>query len=140
MARAGNPRVGRMLTGHHHRIFLDPQPVDMRAGFDSLAARVLSAGHDLYAGHLFVFLSKRRTHLKVLSWDSNGLVILFKRIELGRFRLPEVPPGATTVSLDAQSLATLLQGVDPHGKIAPKVWKSSPPGSTADPARDLVGT
>ncbi len=105
-----------------------------------LAARVLSAGHDLYAGHLFVFLSKRHTHLKVLSWDSNGLVILFKRIEVGRFRLPEVPPGATTVSLDAQSLATLLQGVDPHGKIAPKVWKSSQPGSTADPARDLVGT
>ncbi len=57
-----------------------------------LAARVLAAGHDLYAGHLFVFLSKRRTHLKVLSWDSNGLVILFKRIEVGRFRLPEVPP------------------------------------------------
>ncbi len=53
-----------MLTGHPHRIFLDPEPVNMRAGFDRLAARVISADHDLSTGHLFVFLSKRRTHLK----------------------------------------------------------------------------
>jgi hypothetical protein len=53
-----------MLIGHPLRIYLDPEPGDMRAGIDRLAARVNSAGHDLSAGHLFVFLSKSRTHLK----------------------------------------------------------------------------
>ncbi len=42
------------------QIFLSTESVDMRGGFDRLAGRVLQAGLDLYAGHLFVFVSKRR--------------------------------------------------------------------------------
>jgi transposase len=59
----------------------------MRAGFDRLAARVLTEGFDPYAGHLFVFLSNRRSHCKVLRWDQNGMLVLFKRIEVGHFHL-----------------------------------------------------
>ena len=62
------------------RIYLAAEPVDMRGGFDRLAGRVRSAGLDLYGGHLFVFVSKRRTHLKVLTWDGSGLVVLYKRL------------------------------------------------------------
>lgn len=120
------------------KIFLDPVPVDMRAGFDRLAARVLAAGFDLYAGHLFVFLSKRRSHCKVLTWDQNGMLILFKRIEVGRFHLPVIPEGATSVRLDAASLAVLLQGVDIKALPAAKSWSPPPRGSTGDLTCDLV--
>jgi transposase len=127
-----------LTTTGPQKIYLDPVPVDMRAGFDRLAARVLAAGFDLYAGHLFVFLSKRRSHCKVLTWDQNGLLILFKRIEVGRFHLPVVPEGVTRVSLDATSLAVLLQGIDLKALPAARSWSPPPRGSTADPACDLV--
>lgn len=97
------------------RIFLAVEPVDMRGGFDRLAGRVLQAGLDLYAGHLFVFLSKRRTHLKILTWDGTGMVVLYKRLAEGRFQLPTVPTGARTADLDPATLAALLEGCSVRG-------------------------
>lgn len=105
-----------MLTPRpSQQIFFATEPVDMRGGFDRLAGRVVQAGLDLYAGHLFVFVSKRRTHLKVLTWDGSGMVILFKRLSKGCFALPDVPTDARTATLDPASLATLLDGLQVHG-------------------------
>ena len=113
-----------MLTPRHtQRIFLAAEPVDMRGGFDRLASRVLQAGLELYEGHLFVFVSKRRTHLKILTWDGTGLVVFYKRLAKGRFQLPVIPEGARTASLDPASLATLLEGCRVRG-----VGRSSPSG------------
>ncbi len=92
------------------QIFLSTESVDMRGGFDRLAGRVLQAGLDLYAGHLFVFVSKRRTHLKILTWDGSGLVVFYKRLSERRFVLPEVDMASRTATLDAATLATLLDG------------------------------
>lgn len=97
------------------QIFLATEAVDMRGGFDRLAGRVVQAGLDLYAGHLFVFVSKRRTHLKVLTWDGTGMVVLYKRLAKGCFALPDVPAGARTATLDSASLAALLDGLQVHG-------------------------
>jgi transposase len=115
------------------RIYLAVEPVDMRGGFDRLACRVLQAGLDLYSGHLFVFVSKRRTHLKILTWDGSGLVVLYKRLAKGRFQLPDVHSDGRTASLDATSLAKLLEGCRVHG-----VGRSSSPGRTS-PGIDTSG-
>ena len=82
----------------------------MRGGFDRLAGRVKQAGLDLYAGHLFVFVSKRRTHLKVLTWDGSGLVVFYKRLGRGKFVLPLEKKGKGAATLDAQAFAKLLRG------------------------------
>lgn len=116
------------------RIFLATEPVDMRGGFDRLASRVLQAGLELYDGHLFVFVSKRLTHLKILTWDGTGLVVLYKRLAKGRFQLPDVPAGARTAALDPASLATLLEGCRIRG-----VGRSSPPDG-ASSGIDTPGT
>ncbi len=97
------------------QIFLATEPVDMRGGFDRLAGRVLQAGLDLYAGHLFVFLSRRRTHLKVLTWDGSGMVVLYKRLAKGCFDLPDVPTDARTATIDPAALAALLEGLQVRG-------------------------
>ena len=62
-----------LSPGPSQQIFLATEPVDMRGGFDRLAARVQQAGLELYTGHLFVFVSRRRTHLKILTHDGTGL-------------------------------------------------------------------
>lgn len=104
-----------LTTTAQQRIFLAVEPVDMRGGFDRLAGRVRTAGLDLYAGHLFVFVSRRRTHLKVLTWDGSGLVVLYKRLGKGRFVVPGRGSTTGTTTLDAAAFATLLRGAETVG-------------------------
>jgi transposase len=105
-----------MLTPRpSQQIFLATEPVDMRGGFDRLAGRVLQAGLDLYGGHLFVFVSKRRTHLKVLTWDGTGMVVLYKRLAKSCFVLPDFPADARTATLDPAALVALLDGLQVRG-------------------------
>ncbi len=61
----------------------------MRRGFDGLAEQVrqhLQA--DPLSGHVFVFRNKRGDRLKLLYWDEDGFVIVYKRLERGTFRWP----------------------------------------------------
>ena len=118
-----------MLTpSGEQRIFLAVEPIDMRGGFDRLAGRVRAAGLDLYAGHLFVFVSRRRTHLKVLTWDGSGLVVLYKRLGKGRFVVPGRGTDTGTTTLGAADFAALLRGPRTVG-----VRRSIPADAAASP-------
>lgn len=120
--------------GPTQQIFLAAEPVDMRGGFDRLASRVLGAGLDLYAGHLFVFVSRRRTHLKVLTWDGSGMVLLYKRLGKGCFSLPALSSDGRTATLTPAAFAALLDGLQGNGVTRPKsnVW-APPPLDTGPP-------
>ena len=83
------------------RIYLATTPVDMRCGHDGLAAIVRNQWKlDLFGGHLFAFIGRRGDRCKILFFDRGGLVLYYKRLERGKFRLPTVTPGATSVTLD----------------------------------------
>ena len=95
------------------RIWIAIEPVDLRKGFDGLAAIVRNGWQrDLYAGHLFVFIGKRANRCKVLLWERGGLAIYYKRLERGRFRVPPRKQSASHVEMDATELAMLLDGID----------------------------
>jgi transposase len=95
------------------RIFLATQPIDLRRGFDGLAEQVRQQlSGDPLSGHLFVFRNKRSDRVKLLYWDEDGYVILYKRLEQGTFRWPAVTAGQTSLTLRAAELAMLLDGVD----------------------------
>ena len=58
----------------------------MRKGFDGLSALVSTAlNRDPLSGDVFVFINRRRTHIKLLVWDRNGFVLFYKRLERGTF-------------------------------------------------------
>jgi len=105
------------------RIHLFAHPVDMRQGFDGLAARVRAAGLDAFSGHVFVFVSRRGDRVKVLTWERGGFALWYKRLEIGRFRRPHIPPGTTQIHLDPDQLALLLAGIDLTSVRRPKVWE-----------------
>jgi transposase len=95
------------------RIWLCTTPADMRKSFDGLADLVRQHLHnDPLSGHLFVFRNRRSDRLKLLYWDEDGYVIVYKRLEEGTFRFPVVTAGQQGVSLRAAELAMLLDGVD----------------------------
>ena len=104
-----------LSVADQQRIYLAAEPVDMRGGFDRLAGRVKQAGLDLYAGHLFVFMSKRRTHLKVLTWDGTGMVVFYKRLGRGKFVPAIATNGQRPATLDPAAFAILLRGAETLG-------------------------
>lgn len=93
------------------RVWLAAGRTDMRRGFDGLAGLVQTAlTADPYSGHLFVFRGKRGDLIKVLWWDGQGLCLLAKRLESGRFVWPQAESGS--VSLTPAQLSMLLEGID----------------------------
>ena len=93
------------------KIFLGVAPVDMRKGFDGLAAQVQTVlAQDPYGGALFCFRGRRGDLLKILVWDGQGLILLAKRLERGRFVWPQAASGV--VSLTPAMLSMLLKGID----------------------------
>lgn len=108
------------------RIYLATGAVDLRKSIDGLGAMVSERGHDVYSGHLYVFVSRRGDRLKILTWSAGGFLLLYKRLERGRFRLPAIRSGQTEVELDATQLAMLLDGIDIRRVQPPRRW--TPPG------------
>ncbi len=71
------------------RVYLCLTPCDMRKSFDSLHALVREHLElDAFAGHLFVFASRRKDRLKILYWDRDGFAIWAKRLEQGTYAIP----------------------------------------------------
>ena len=93
------------------RVWLVAGHTDMRKGFDGLAALVQTAlAANPFCGHVFVFRGKRGDILKVLWFDGQGLMLLAKRLERGRFVWPQATSGS--VSLTPAQLSMLLEGID----------------------------
>lgn len=83
------------------KVFLACQPVDLRAGFDGLAAKVQQLiGADPFSGHVFIFRSKRGQRATFCIWFS-----------IRDDRLPLAP----AVRADVPGVAvSARQGVDVH--------------------------
>lgn len=99
------------LPESNTRIWLCTKPVDMRKSYDGLSALVASQlGEDPLSGQLFVFINKRKTHMKVLYFDDSGYCIWCKRLEQGQFNFRESSIGKR--ALGWAELRLLLDGIE----------------------------
>ena len=64
----------------HETIYVWSEPVDMRRGFNGLSAMVIESDLNLFDGGLFVFISKNRDRIKILTWTRAGLALWYKKI------------------------------------------------------------
>jgi transposase len=101
------------------RVFLCTRPTDLRRGFDGLSGLVQECfSQDLLTGHLFLFLNRRTDRIKILYFDRDGLVIWYKRLEVGSFQNPKPTPdvaqlaGSAGIELSVTDLALILGGID----------------------------
>lgn len=107
------------------RVYVAAEPVDLRKGFDTLSAVVREViRRDPLSGHLFVFVNRRRNRMKMLVWQRSGFLLLYKRLERGRFHLPATPlPGQRHVEVEASELLLMVEGIDLHGARRRPRWE-----------------
>jgi len=84
----------------------------MRKGFDSLCGLIKSQmSLDALNGSVFIFMNRRRTHIKLLLWEGDGFAIYYKRLEKGTYELPAGRSTSSTITMDARQLLFILEGV-----------------------------
>src|SRR6201981_3586671 len=90
------------------KVFLACRTIDLRAGFNGLAAKVQQIiGAAPFSGHVFIFRGKRGHYLKALYWDGSGLCLFAKRLERDKFVWPPLVDG--TMTLTPAQLGLLIE-------------------------------
>ena len=106
------------------RIYVATAPTSLRKSFEGLSNEVRSVlAGDPISGHVFLFLNRRRTQVKLLLWTRGGFTIVHKQLERGRFTFPErVTPESACVEVDAHELSMLLEGLAPSPTRSAMRW------------------
>lgn len=83
---------------------------DLRRGIDGLAGMVQGQlGLDPFQKALFLFCGRRKDRIKGLYWEGNGFVLLYKRLEDGKFQWPR--NGEEALALTPQQYRWLMEGL-----------------------------
>jgi transposase len=112
------------------RYYLYAGATDLRKGFDSLQGLVTEGmGRDPLSGEVFLFVNRGRNSLKLLHWERGGMVLYHKRLEKGRFALPEMEQGGKSCRMEWRDLVLMVEGIKPgtatYGKRLENVGKAS---------------
>ena len=93
------------------KIFFCCQPVDMRLGYQGLAAMVChKMNRDPLSGHLFAFFNKRKNKVKLLFWDRDGYGLFYKSLVKGVFKCDFTSTDSNRL-LQPYELSLILEGV-----------------------------
>lgn len=108
-----------------HQVYLVTGYTDLRLSIDGLAAIVKGQLRlDPYSSALFLFCGRRSDRIKGLLWEGDGFVLLYKRLDNGRFQWPRNEREARL--LTPQQTRWLLEGL----KIEqPKAIREGKPGT-----------
>lgn len=91
-------------------VYLCTKVIDMRSGFDRLSELVQAElGQDPLGGGVFVFVGRSRRRVKILVWERDGYWLLYKRLEVGVFRVSFCDGYEEISGVD---LKRLLEGMD----------------------------
>jgi len=83
---------------------------DMRRSIDGLASIVQhNFKLDPFSNSLFLFCGRKNNRIKALYWEGDGFVLLYKRLENGRYQWPRKESEAKEIS--PQQLRWLLEGL-----------------------------
>ncbi len=100
------------MIPHGVEVFVGLDPIDLRWGFDRLAGVVTEVlGRGARSGALFVFFGRHRAAMKILYFDGTGLVVVYKRLDKGTFRIPVAPEGTKVIPIDASAFDALFDGL-----------------------------
>ena len=84
----------------------------MRKGINSLVGVVHEKMHsDVRNGDVFIFIGSSRKLMKLLHAEDGGMVMYVKRLEAGRFKLPEYDPETNSYPMEWRDLVVMVEGI-----------------------------
>ena len=91
-------------------IYIATGYTDLRRGIDGLVSIVQQVFQlDPFEDSIFLFCGRKPNRIKALYWDKNGFVILYKRLEEGKFQWPRSQ--SEVRDLTKQQLRWLMEGL-----------------------------
>lgn len=101
------------------QVYIALEAVDLRCSFDRLAGIAKEqTGYEARSGALFAFFGRRRDAMKLLFFDGTGMVIFYKRLDRGTFKLPQrMGENARHVEIDEAALEALLDGIEVESAV-----------------------
>ncbi len=98
----------------HMKIYLHVGHIDFRKGIDSLIGVCKTQlRKDPFNGHLFVFINRKKTSIKILTYDTQGFWLYQKRLSQGRFTWWPTEYDLTVTIISVPELQLLLWNGDP---------------------------
>lgn len=91
-------------------IWLSSAPLDMRAGTDTVLARVVSVFGAAHPHHAYCFANRRAHRMKVLVHDGIGIWLAARRLHQGSFKWAGAADGLR-LNLTAAQLEALVLGL-----------------------------
>lgn len=85
--------------------------IDFRKSIDGLVTLIHTHLNKSPAQGIYLFFNRAKDKLKVLAWHGNGFVLLYKRLECGKFTIPDNTT-VQSVMLDEKQLSWALAGLD----------------------------
>ena len=99
-----------MLKEFDGRVYLACGRTDLRLGIDGLAHIVQEQFElDPFSQSLFLFCGRRKDRIKGLLWEGSGFLLVYKRLEEGRFQWPQTREEA--LQLTPQQYRWLMEGL-----------------------------
>ena len=93
-----------------NQIFVYASFVDMRKSINGLCILVSLCEQRFECAKAFVFFNKNRDKVKILAKENNGFVLLYKRLDDGKFKM--ALSSKTEILLTQSQLRYLLDGLD----------------------------
>jgi len=92
------------------KIYIASGYTDMRKSVDGLSA-IVQQNFQLnpFQNSLFLFCGRRRDRMKALYWEGDGFLLLYKRLESGRFQWPTSEKAVRSIT--PQEFRWLLEGL-----------------------------
>ncbi len=93
------------------KIWLYRQPIDFRCSIDGLVSLVARELNQNAQDGIYLFYNRHKDKIKCLSWHKNGFILLYKRLEQGRFYFTHNPKTGS-MEMGVDELGWLLAGLE----------------------------
>ena len=100
-----------------NKVYINKGYTDLRLGIDGLA-RLIGENYNLNPydkGTLFLFCGRRKDRIKGLLWQGDGFLLLYKRLEDGKFQWPREKDELDQMTLD--QYFNLMNGLTVYSTI-----------------------
>ncbi|MBK9109028.1 MAG: IS66 family insertion sequence element accessory protein TnpB [Saprospiraceae bacterium] len=95
-----------------HRYFLYTGITDFRKSYDGLFGIIKSIMQsNPLSGDVYLFTNKRRNQIRMMVYDTGGLVLLSKRLDRGTFEIMESQTNHIKLNISWTQLMCIMQGI-----------------------------